>query len=204
MIQRVVTLGTALALLLVTLSPAVLASSPEVEPELRQRVSQYWEAIRVADWATAYRLERVAQGTTPKDPFEYLNEKNTGLRMTRVTVESIEMQDNENSATANINGLVITSVGSVSIPIPNFYKSHWVRLDGHWFHDVDEPYTPDWLQAEIDALAKEEAARLEESARLHEAAQREQAATQASTDAGSPPTPSVPLPGGATTPAAQP
>ncbi len=200
--QRAVSPWGALALLLVALSPPAWAEPTEVDPMLEQRVSQYWQAIRRADWATAYRLERDAQGPTPKDPFQYLNEKRTDFRLTQVQVESIEQLGD--TATANIQGQIITNVGGVAIPLPDFYKSQWMRLDGNWFHVADQPYTPDWLQAQIDALAKEEAAQLEESARRHEAAQREEAATQATPDAGAPPAAAIPLPGGPATPAAQP
>lgn len=200
--QPAVTFWGAFALLLVCLSPPTWAEPTEVDPTLQQRVNQYWEALRVANWATAYRLERDAQGPNPKDPFLYLNEKNTDFRLSRVQVESITQQGD--AATANIQGLVLTTIGSVSISIPHFYQSQWVRENGNWFHVTDQPYTPDWLQAEIDAQAKEEAARLEESARLHEAAQGKEADTHASPDAGSPPAAAAPLPGGGTTPATQP
>lgn len=200
--QIAVTLWGALALILVYLSPPALAAPSEVDPALQQRVNQYWEAVRVGNWATAYRLERDAQGPNPKDPFLYMNEKNNGLYLTRVQVESITQQGD--TATANIQGLVLTHIGAVSIPIPHFFQSQWARENGNWFHVADQPYTPDWLQAEIDAQAKEEAARLEESARQEEAARRQEALLQAAPDAGAPSAGAIPLPGGDAKPVTQP
>lgn len=200
--QLLTVLWSALTLLMVFLSPAVSANSPEADEILKQRVNQYLQALSVADMSTAYRLERDAQGAQPKDPFQYMNEKKKARRMSKFVVESIQQQGD--SATAYVQSLVVTPIAAVSIPTPYFFKSHWVRMNGNWFHVADEPYKPDWLQAELDAMAKEEAARNEDYARRLETAQQEEAARKAEAAAGTASTPAVPMTGARSETATQP
>jgi len=149
----------------------------ELDPKLKARVSEYWNATVARDWATTYRLEmKYRDNADPQDPMTYYKEKQLNSRFRVAMVDRIEQKDDQ--ATAKISASEIKAVGGAAFQIPRFIESHWQRFEGDW-------YQVDWAFYIPEALLKiiEE----EKAAKAAQTAAAEAAACQANPQACAPP-----------------
>ncbi len=128
----------------------------DVDPKLKERVSEYWKATVVADWATTFRLEMKSRDTqSPLDPMTYYQEQQSKNRFHAAIVDSIEVT--EDKAIAKLSASEIKTIGANAFQIPRFIESRWERLNGDWYQVESVFYLPEAireLQRNRQAAAK--------------------------------------------------
>lgn len=117
----------------------------DVDPQLKERVSEYWQATVEADWATTFRLEMKSRDTqSPLDPMTYYKEKQSKNRFHAAVVDSIEVT--EDRATAKLSASEIKIIGANAFQIPRFIESRWERLNGDWYQVEWVFYIPEAIR----------------------------------------------------------
>lgn len=120
-----------LALLAAVLSGCATAPAQKPEDALRARAQAYWDAVRIGDDVTAYSFEEgsLKPGATLQN---YLRGR-TRFMYSQLDIVSVQMKgENEAELLLNVS-YTIPSIG-FNKPISGESKDHWVRIDGQWYH----------------------------------------------------------------------
>lgn len=99
------------------------------EERLRERVTAYWEALRVGDFVTAYPYEEVSRGTVSLQ--NYVKRKG-GVRYRSYRIKAIRFP-NPNEAEVTL-AVEYTAPPVINRPVKGRLVDRWVRRDGTWYH----------------------------------------------------------------------
>jgi hypothetical protein len=122
------------AALLITTVVAGCAQSPVRSPEqaLESRAREYWEAHRLRDYHTVYRLEADAQprgSLTPADMADFVRSKPD--RVIQYTFKDVVV----NGAAGEVKiALRLGLANYEGAGVTKQIKDTWVLIDGQWYH----------------------------------------------------------------------
>ena len=120
--------GMSAILLLAALLP-LAACSQTALPE--ERVRAYWDAVKLADWRTAWEMERKAQ-TKEEHPSDYYRRQQGQLRIAGVKFGQPRIL----GATAELDLSLerILPFANGRYRRPETMQDRWVFADGAWWH----------------------------------------------------------------------
>ena len=107
------------------------AVQPAKTPEqsLAERARTYWDAAKVHDLATLYRLEADALEGKLK-PDDMPQRMSSGSQMISYEFKQIQIHGKE----AEIEVTAKFALPQLHQPFTNTTKDHWILIDGQWYH----------------------------------------------------------------------
>lgn len=107
--------------------------------QLLQRVNEYWEAMRLNDLHTVYRLEAAAAEGKLR-PDEAYRGNPDGIRILHHENEVVEI--NGNFATVKVNTKITFPELDGKEITGGVTNESWVRIKGDWYHDTPDKKEP--------------------------------------------------------------
>ncbi len=131
-------IGSLLLLLLATVflsSCAGLNLRPDPQSDVRQAAENYWNARVAGDWVTCYKYEEVSK--LQKESLSQYVHHQGNLIYKSAIVKGVEMKGPDKALVQVSLEYCLPAFGT-SHAFKTDSKDTWVRIDGKWYHHVED------------------------------------------------------------------
>ncbi len=111
---------------------APTVDSQAAEQALRERVQVYWQAKRIHDEVTVYRMEAKSLSKESYTPQVHYRSRANKLRILGFSINDIQIDDDKAMVSLEVaHGLVF--FGKTQ-PVKKQISDSWTLIDGQWYH----------------------------------------------------------------------